>query len=299
MTACLIVTPAAAQATNDPTNQPTVEVRMSNAGFDLPETVPAGPVAFRVSSVDGRQHLLDLFQSRQGGPVRRVLGDLRGTSLQNPPPLVSASARKVDQEAEFFGGAQVDRDRPVQVTIVLCPGVYDVIDLIRVLQGSNKVRRLQVRGHHRACESNGPRTGADPKADRPNGLRFEPAAQTPAQVQLVRTVNGPRFRSPDLLPANGRIRFTNATNQGGEMVLQRVRAGVTVEQVYEALENGHSTAPIFEGPAYGLGGLSASHSETLDDRSRPGRYVLLSDAPDIRTGASQVRLGAWRIVHLR
>lgn len=82
------------------------------------------------------------------------------------------------------------------------------------------------------------------------------------------------------------------------MVLRRLRPGVTAAQVRAALRNQSIEASVFASPEYGLGGMSPKHRETLNDRSDPGRYVLLSDEPDTRAGVSQVLLGAWRIVQL-
>ncbi|WP_146132472.1 hypothetical protein [Streptomyces solincola] len=228
-----------------------------------------------------------------------MLDDLRGTSLENPPSVVAAAARAVDLRAEFFGGAQVDRDRPVRVTILLCPGTYRVVDLNRVLAGSNQTERLRVRGHHDACDASGRRSDAA-HDDRPQDTVRQGAATSPTpEVRLVPTPDGPRFASPGVLPASGPVRFVNATAQGGEMLLQRLRPGVTAERVRQVLEDGRAAGSVFDGPAYGLGGLSAGHQETLGNRSAPGRYVLMSDAPDIKRGVSQATLGAWRIVHLR
>ncbi|MEU6083992.1 hypothetical protein [Streptomyces sp. NPDC047108] len=305
--ACLVgsmlaTTSAAVQATERPAGEApgrhVFQVRMSDEGLRAPAAVPAGPVQLNVSSADGKEHGLEIFQPRRGTPVEQVMRHLRGTSLANPPRQVAEAARRVDREAEFFGGAQVQRDRPVRMSVTLCPGTYRLVDLTQVLQGPARTQKLRVTGNHAAC--NGPSV-------RNRGPQ--------ATVSLVPTANGPRFRSPDSLPARGAIRFVNATDQGGEMLLQRLRPGATPAQVRTALEQG-CTQPRcpFDGPAFGLNGMSAENEATLfgpggdpvpappaprPPAPRPARYVLMSSAPDIDAGVAQTQLGAWRIVTLR
>ncbi|MFG2196114.1 hypothetical protein [Streptomyces sp. NPDC048639] len=291
----MIAIPSAVQATD----RPVVDVRMSDAGFRAPASVPAGPVEFRVSSADGEEHGLEIFRPRRGATVNQVLRDLRGTSLANPPREVAAAARLVDREAEFFGGAQVQRAHPVRMSVTLCPGTYRLVDLTQVLDGPARTKTLRVTGDHEACENSPAQEGR--------------AGTAPATVKLVETAAGPRLRSPETLPARGPIRFTNATDQGGEMLLQRLRPNATQAQVRRALEDGCAGAGCpFDGPAFGLNGMSAHHEATLlgpggaptppsptPPAPRPGRYVLMSSTPDIDAGVAQSQLGAWRIVTLR
>ncbi|MEV6319275.1 hypothetical protein [Streptomyces sp. NPDC051776] len=298
----LATTTTAVHATEPPPGEAggrtAYEVRMSDEGLRAPASVPAGPVQLNVSSADGNEHALEIFQPRRGTPVRQVLDDLRGTSLDNPPRQVIEAARRVDRESEFFGGAQVQRNRPVRMSVTLCPGTYRLVDLTQVLEGPARTQKLRVTGNHAACND----TSA-----RKSGAK--------ATVRLVQTANGPRFRSPDTLPARGAIRFINDTDQGGEMLLQRLRPGATTAQVRRALEEG-CTEPRcpFDGPAFGLNGMSAQNEATLlgpgggtvpappaprPPGAQPARYVLMSSAPDINVGVAQTRLGAWRIVTLR
>ncbi|TLQ41948.1 hypothetical protein [Streptomyces marianii] len=285
------------QQTARAADRETVPVGIDAEEIRAPRSVQAGKVLFAVRSKDGRPHMLEVFQPRDGVSVREALEGVQNTALlrrvkgipvANPPNQVAQAVRETDQITEFFGGALVDRHHSVRWSATLCPGTYYLIDLEQILFGEKRWRELEVTGSAEGC---------DGREGRASGDRGE------TSVELVATDDGPRIRTRTKLPAQGVLSFTNRLPEGGgELLLQRLRRGVTPEDVSDAmavvLRGELPTETIVDGQPFGLGGLSAHRNVKLHLDSRPGRYLLFSAVPDPRTGLPQTRLGAWRVVTL-
>ncbi|WP_037604289.1 hypothetical protein [Streptacidiphilus rugosus] len=260
----------------------TVHVKMTNAGFRLPEEVRAGFVTFSVSTKDANGHELQGLQLHKGVTIARIVADIR-KAVSNNPSEAAAGIRAVERDATVVGGAAVEPSTVVDATIPLTRGTYYFFDFSQFFV---------------------------PNAPAPTFHRLEVncafRGTTPwhrAEIDQVETRKGPRFEGPSNLDLDAPILVRNKADEIHEAMFQRVNPGVTNAKLtafFAAVAAGKNPGfnPFAESASRGLAAMSPGREQVLSFHPKSGRYALLCFIPDDRSGIPHAFLGMHEVVRL-
>lgn len=121
----------------------------------------------------------------------------------------------------------------------------------------------------------------------------------PAADAKVTAKTSKRFGGDDVLPANGIIRFKNASTESPHfMFLQHVKEGTTRKQVIDSFQSEGQPDFVLKGTA-GTDAISQGEAMNLSVNVPAGEYALMCFFPDPKDGMPHAFMGMVKIVHLR
>ncbi|MFB4306685.1 hypothetical protein [Actinomadura sp. GTD37] len=284
-----LAAPAAAAPAAAPSRPRAVPVEVTGDGFCAPgpNTRPAGPLAFRVSTPDAAGRWWALMRLRGAATMDQVRQEFADS--YSPDPAVSLPAlRAIYRDVDFRGGASVTPAAPVSVTSDFEPGTYYMSDT--ALEGATDgcgtgrthLQRFRVAGH--------------PPAARPlSGGTVIQARTTPG--------GGQRFDMPRTWPSRASVVVRNRAEQPHEVIIVEVAPGTgdaDVARYFDALQNGDTGVPNPFGATIG-GMLAISPGRTAEFRVdlHPGRYAVLSFVRNPQTGVKSAFEGMFTTVTVR
>jgi hypothetical protein len=248
------------------------------------DTVHAGLVHFRVSTTSpttpqGGGSEVTLFTLNDGHSLSTVFRDLRLEFSQDPKQAAKGT-RELNEDATYYGLADVQKGYDVTATATLDKGTYYLFDLASVdpTKADPEVTTLHVgsgRGH-----------------DEGSDVRSQVVVKGTSQDRF--DVSSTHWRS------RGAFTWENVSDTIHFAALQPVKAGTTDEQVQEYLDSGAQTPPDFfvEGPGAGADVVSPGRSEQISYDLPKGTYVLLCFIADDETGMPHAVMGMHRVVTL-
>ncbi len=248
----------------------------------VPATVPAGIVHFPTSTTQDQPTSAGVIRLRDGLALADYLTDYHMANSTEEATRVEG-VRRIDSDAEYFGGVTVTAANPLRFTTLLAPGRYYVINYgaVKTPYLAQSVRPLDVVGT----------LGPQP---------FPP--RTDASITLSGNGSGSRYETPDRLPAHGALLVTNKTAQLNEVMLVRIPPDTTPAEVtafWAAVAKGGWPAKnILESQPAGLSPLNPGRCGVADLDFTPGRYLLASFVTDRVTGNKGVIQGFWSMVTL-
>lgn len=288
----LTAVPVAAAETADPTRARGTAVSTAAAAAKIPTisysiselettidgtfTHPAGPIRFRVLSIDN-DHLLTVFQLRKGyrlSDLRRDSRKLSALYLEGGKKN-AAAFKRMEKNVLGLGGATASEGSLATATINLKPGRYYVSDNAGPALGH--LRKLTI-------------------------VKRTSNADAPKHDALITMTKKLTFGGSANLPATGTIRIKNTTPSGHRWLqptLLQVTDGTTAKQVSD-LYAGREVDGSFVLAGY-VGGdtLSPGKDQYLTYSVEPGTYALLCFFPNPdNPGSTYVADGMVRIVHL-
>ncbi|MFO7293945.1 MAG: hypothetical protein FWJ92_09940 [Actinomycetes bacterium] len=215
--------------------------------YELPDTVPAGPVRIGLVNEGTETHHVQLLRLDPGITV----DDLTRLYEEGGEPAVA-------DVTEFIGGVGVvapgERSRADGI-VDLEPGQYAVLCFVPGPDGSPHLMHGMVAPLY-VSEGN-------------------PVEPIRADIRIELLDYG--FEVPEVIPGDAILEVTNrALAEPHEMMIARLEDGATIDQVYRALEAGE------EIPAVALGGAQAldpARSQLVQLDLEPGDYVIWCQIP--------------------
>ncbi|MFF9213452.1 MULTISPECIES: hypothetical protein [unclassified Streptomyces] len=247
-------------------------------------TVAAGVVTLRATTPDQKlQHPLGLLRLAPGVTLPDFLTHYRQAATATDPAERRAALALIDNEARYFGGPAVSAPGgPVEVTWVLAPGTYHLIDYTTYDPAHpERVPALTVTG------------------TRPQGR----PRVAPHLIAPYDDGDQGRYLTATTLPADGTFQVVNHTRQLNEVMFMAVTPGSTdadVTACMEALRKGQQP-PVypFSGVPVGLTPLQPGAGAVFSLSLPPGRYLLTSFISNRQTLVKRAFEGMWQLVTLR
>ncbi|MGH8892893.1 MAG: hypothetical protein ACRDWY_06250 [Actinomycetes bacterium] len=214
--------------------------------------------------------------ARGGGHALQLLalrGGYTAEQAQQDFPLAFEgnveAVQRIDNGVDFRGGAAARPKHPGDMVVALKAG-----PLLAVDQASPTIAPLNISGKAR--------TGA----------------RAPSSGTYTSFTYGWEVTSD--LPASGRVKFRNQSDQPHFLVLQRVKESTTNAKVRRFIKSGGEGNPpwVLRGGAES-GVLSPERSQLFSYDLRPGKYFIACFWPDYFTGEPHVFHGMWKLVTLR
>ncbi|PYC76333.1 hypothetical protein C7C46_22945 [Streptomyces tateyamensis] len=254
----------------------TVDVNLTAAGIQAPDSHPAGTVTFRISTDDPGSRQLQIFKPHPGVSIDQMLAD---TARAFDPATAAEGIRALNADGEALGGATATPANAAIMSEDLAEGTVYLVDLTPVQSGGAPlVKPLEL------CKDAGYHL-----PHFPHGI-----------VIQHETDQGPRFQTEDVDKAEGSYYVHNSATELHEMAIQPVAPGTTDEQVQQFFDGTYTGPPLFTGTAVGLGVVSPDHSVVFhEDKLAPGTYVLLCFIPDDSTGIPHAFEGMHKVVELK
>jgi hypothetical protein len=245
-----------------------VDITVTAAGFQAPQTVSGGSITLRARSTDPQGAWLGLVRLRPGVALETYVADVREAFSDDPATSV-AGGRAVTRDVDMLGGVAVAQV-PASVTVTAAPGGYHLVDFrdVREPDFATRIRPLLVTP----------------------GASGEPGAS--AQIlQLDRT-----FVAPRQLTSGANVRVVNLSCQLNEAMLIPVRPGTTLGDL-DAFFSGAGGAPFTGGPT-GVVPMSPGRSAVFSAGLPAGEYALVTWVRDLRTGTMLAAEGMRALVTL-
>lgn len=241
-----------------------VTLRISRTGvLSGPHSMRGGAAGFRIRGVYGRRVLL--FKARQRQSASRLASDLN---------VFSATGRPTRLLNDFIPASGANAGHTVFVTLV--PGHYFAVVPHLANLTAKTVFPIAVVGPRST------RTSPAPTAI------FRPARGGLSWAAVPRS----------LAPA-GILELNNASRTVHELVLARMRSGVTLTTLKSALSSGLSLRPyLFSNGRVHIGAIGAGHSAAVPYSVQPGQYAAIDFWPNA-AGRSHSDLGMVRTITVR
>lgn len=226
-----------------------VNVVATEYGYDMPNTLPAGPTLFHLTDAGNELHHMTIIKFEQG----KTLADFKALP-PGPPPVW----------AVFIGGPNTPAPHGGQDEDIvdLAPGNYAVICVIPGSDGKPHMLNGMIKG----------------LTVTPSSVRTMPASD----LTLTLTNYAFTFSSP-LTAGNHIVRIINKGTQPHEAVMFRLAPGKTGEDIANWVSSGMQGPP----PAAPVTGISAEAPEMenlLPLDLSVGNYALLCFMPDATDG---------------
>ncbi len=253
-----------------------VAVHGGDAGLSLDRTsVPAGKVTFSVDTTSGVGSQVSMFTLANGATLRKVFADFK-EEFSGGPKIAAQGTRDLNNDATFYGLADVSPRTPAKVTEVLLPGTYYLVDLGAMGSPSSLTATLQV-------------TPPVP------GSASSLAALGQAQVMMTAA---DRFEtSSSVLPATGTVQVTNNGDTIHFMDFSPVAPGTTDGDI-QAFFLGAGPNPFINGPSVGLDVIDPGRTALLSYSLPAGTYVMVCFVADAENGIPHALMGMHLVVTL-
>ena len=240
-------------------------------------TFPAGRVALTLKAVD-KESLISIVNLHPGYTFKDARDDIRtfGQSFgKNGPSKQGLKAfHRVLNHTTQFGGIDVDAGKTRHATLVVpqLPGTTVIFNDSGNLPKQKTVLNV--------------------------GSAVGPQSLPTADAKVVAKTSR-RFGGDDVLPANGIIRFKNASTESPHFLfMQHVKEGTTRKQVIDSLQSDGQPDFVRKGTA-GSDAISEGHSMNLSVNVPAGEYALMCFFPDPKDGTPHAFMGMVKIVHLK
>jgi len=264
---------------------PVIDVTMTTAGFDLPDSVHAGFVTFRVGSPEDSYHAFQGLSVKPGSTLAQVIADFQLGGSTDPAQRAQGH-RNLLVHATLIGGVVTTPEAPLSVTVPLDAGTYYFFD-------QNEIGAL----------------GSPPPAVHTltahGNAKWEGLPEFSSVIGL--TMGGgatdmPMFNAPDSLDAHGATLIYNNSDELHEAVWVRVKDGTTdayLDDYYNRINNNLPRIPAaWLSTQRGLQAMSPGRFAVLQLDLPPGLNALLCLIPGDETGFSHARAGMHKVENL-
>jgi hypothetical protein len=245
----------------EPVAIPSVMVMASDYSFQMPDTLTAGVTSFRIMNHGQEAHHLTLIRLPEG----MTMADLQqfNPAAPVPPGMVFAGGPNFSAP----GGA-------VEAIVDLKPGHYVGICAIPSPDGVAHMAKGMVHEFFVV------------PAPEPAGK----AVATLPDADVTVTLSDYSFTaSPPLTAGRHVIRVENSGTQWHEMVLVKLEAGKTVQEMARWAEKPEGPPP--GSPVDGVAPISPGESNTVSVDLTPGEYGFICFLPDARDGKPHLMHG--------
>jgi hypothetical protein len=262
---------------------PVIDVTMTTAGFDLPDSVHAGFVTLRVSSPESGYHALQGLMVNEGYTLDQVIADFQLGLSSDAAQRAQGSANLL-KHATLVGGVVTTPEGAFSVTLPLEAGTYYFFDQNEIGEPGSApptVHTLEVHGNAK--------WEGMPAFDSVIGMSMSSGDM-------------PMFHAPDSMAANGTTLIYNDSDEIHEAQWRTVLPGTTnayLDSYYDALNNNTPRPPTpWTGPLRGLQAMSPGRFAVLQMNLPPGLNALVCLVPSDDTGSSHARMGMRQVVNL-
>jgi hypothetical protein len=245
----------------EPVAIPSVLVMASDYAFQMPDTLTAGVTSFRIMNHGTEAHHLTLVRLPDG----MTLADFQKLNPAAPPPPSLVFAGGPNFAAP--GGA-------VEAIVDLKPGHYIALCAIPSPDGTLHMAKGMVHEFHVVPARDAAR---------------QAAATVPDADATVRLGDYSFTASPPLTAGRHVLRVENIGGQWHEMVLVKLEAGKTVEDMARWAEKPEGPPP--GSPVDGVAPVSPGESNTVTVNLTPGDYGFICFLADARDGKPHLMHG--------
>jgi hypothetical protein len=260
-----------------------VVVRSSPDGLTLSRNVThAGKVTIAVKSLygieDGHHLAGGAFMLKLIPPatLSTVRADFKD-EFSDDRTVAARGTRNLTRHARFYGLAEVSHKGTVSVTQRLSAGTYYLFDNPELIEGTPHLVPLTVVGRSHDHD-----------------------AQKTRQRPTVTMTAKNRFNVPPHLPAKGTISVRNRSDTPHFMQVWPVPPNTTDKAVQAWLDAGAPGEPFsVESQSMALYLLSPGQTAQLTYDLPAGRYLLLCEFRDAKTGKAHVFMGMHKVVTLK
>lgn len=253
----------------EPVAIPSVLVMASDYAFQMPDTLIAGVTSFRIMNHGREAHHLTLVRLPDG----MTMADLQKVNPAGPPPAGLVFAGGPNFAAP--GGA-------VEAVVDLQPGHYAALCAIPSPDGTVHLAKGMIHEFY---------VIPAPEAER------QAVARVPDANVTVRLADYSFTPSTPLRSGRQVLRVENAGAQWHEMVLVKLEAGKTVEDMARWAEKPEGPPP--GSPVDGVASLSPGESNAVTVELTPGEYGFLCFLPDARDGRPHLMYGMMQQFSVR
>lgn len=256
---------AAAVAAAPAASPATITITASDFKLDMPATIAAGSVSFRLVNHGKELHQAQIVRFEEG----KTIADLgKAMAHEGPPP----------SWLHFVGGPNGIGPGQEATTIAsLTPGQYAMICFIPSPDGVPHIAKGMVQPFEVTAGGAGP--AALPVAD-------DTLQLTDYAFQSTRP----------LTPGKHTILVTNRATQPHEVVLLRLAPGKTVEDFGTWATTGKMKGPPPALPLGGVGVIDGGSSGVFTVDLAPGNYGMICFVPDAKDGRPHLMHGMMRQV---
>lgn len=243
-----------------------VTVTTSEFAFAAPATIPAGLTTVRMVNEGKEMHHVQLVRLDEGHTLAELL------------QLAASEGEPIPAWATFVGGPNVHAPGAhSDATMELKPGEYALVCFIPSPDGVPHIAKGMVK----------PLTVVPASSQ---------ARATEADVRM--TLTDYAFdMEPEITAGRRGINVVNAASQPHEVVVMRLAAGKTAQDVLAWMERMDGPPPAV--PLGGTTLLSTGESNRIAADFTPGEYVLLCFVPDVKDGKPHVAHGMVRQITVR
>lgn len=264
---------------------PVIDVNITSAGFDLPDSVHAGFVTFRVTSPDADGHAFAGLSVNPGYTLDQVMADFQ-LGLSSVAATRAEGHRNLLVHATLIGGVLTTPETAFSLTVPLEAGTYYFFDQNQVGAPGSPPPPLHALSVHGNAKWDG-----------------MPAFSTVIGASASEGHHGmPVFHAPDSMPASGSALVYNDSDQLHEALWRTVKEGTTNADLdlyyYQLNNNLPRTNNPFTGPTRGVQALSPGRFVVVEMDLPPGLNALVCFVPDSTTGASHSRMGMRQVINL-
>ena len=263
---------------------PVIDVTMTTAGFDLPDSVHAGFVTFRVGSPEDSYHAFQGLSVKPGSTLEQVIADFQLGGSSNPAQRAEGH-RNLLAHATLIGGVVTTPAAPHSVTVPLEAGPYYFFDQNEIGPiGSAPPAVHTLTAHGKA--------------------KWEGLPEFSSVIGMSAHMGDemPMFNAPDNFDAHGATLIYNDSEELHEAVWVAVKDGTTdayIADYYNRINNGLPRIPAaWTSTQRGLQAMSPGRFAVLQMDLPTGLNALLCLIPDDETGISHARMGMFKVVTL-
>lgn len=262
---------------------PVIDVTMTTDGFDLPDSVHAGFVTFRVGSPEDGYHALQGLSVKPGATLDQVITDfeLGGSAI---PAERAQGHRGLLEHATLIGGVVTTPLAPQSVTIPLDAGTYYFFDQNAIGPVGSPAPPVHTLTAHGNAKWEG-----------------MPAFSSVIGMSMSEG-DMPMFNAPDSFDAHGATLIYNDSDELHEAVFVTVKPGTTtayLDDYYNRINNGLPRIPAaWTSTQHGLQAMSPGRFAVLQLDLPTGLNALLCLIPSDETGISHARMGMHKVVNL-
>lgn len=220
---------------------PIIDVTLGDYFFQAPDTIPAGTVSFRLKLASEAPHVLDLIRLEGG----KRLSDLMAAG---------ESAYDSSWVKPVGGGVTSRAGTDPSYTLKLEPGVYVMLCYFSAPDHQPHFAKGMIK---EVIVTGGVPSAAPPLPD--------------VEAQLLSF--GFTFSTP-LTAGTHTIRVTNPSSEPHEMIIARLKDGVTLEQAKARADSANPKGPSPWENYGGVADLSPGDTTTMTGTFKPGTYRI-------------------------
>ena len=247
-----------------------VTVRTMDYAFQVPDTIAAGVVSFRIENAGKELHHVWLVKLEQGKTAADYLGAMKSWKPGQPFPTwaIDVGGPNASAPGLFAEG-----------TMSLEPGQYLLVCHIPAPDGVPHAAKGMFKPITVVATSGVAQAGA-PEAD------------------LTITLKDYDFVTSKPIAAGRRtIRFVNEAEQLHEAFIAKLAPGKTMQDAFAFLEKQQGPPPIV--PKGGVTGIAKGRAVDFTADFEPGDYVFICFVPDAKDGKPHVMHGMGKVISVK